>query len=226
MMSANNRRCLGLLIILTATAAISLSPAGDDDYVIRFYLDNIDSVFSKFYLFDAVGSFSCKVNSVVEQTDYRGKLKSVDTAVYHVFITDGRIDSTATIDSVSRLPDDIQDDFRIFKPWRENYAFYFFPNDTGVGRLAIGFEPTADKSNILPTGLLNVNRDDYYIEELLLFYSDYKGNEQYSESIRFARTGPYLSLKDVTNRSVKVAFLGRKYTRQVLEFSDYRLLSR
>jgi len=200
-----------------------LGHAQKNDATIRFYLKNIDSVFAANYIFNYAGDFSCKARCLLHMTDYRGVLKNIDTAVYQLFYNRGKLDSLQIIDSAKAKGNIMPDSLHPLLPWKDSNSYYFFPNDTGAGSLAIGFEPADTTRPDLPAGFLNLNRNDYTLEYISLAFPRPKDYERASRSYRFERLGQHIILIRQESNNIKLAFLGRQYIKRIYEFYDYQI---
>ena len=196
--------------------------AGDaDERVIDYYFGKLDSAFSNSLIFYGGRDFSFSVRSIFQETDYRGKLKSVDTALYRVSYSKGRMVSLEIIDSSVSEENVFTGEFEFPRPWTGDYIFYLYPNDTGVGPLAIGFESVDSLGNEMLSGVINLDRDDFRLMSLLVHEFDAKGFERLSRSFSFGPSGSYLIVSQIEKQGLIYRFFGRRYTLQRYEFFDY-----
>lgn len=209
--------------ILFLSGLLMAASDGEDNSVMQYYLRNVDSVFSVDYIFSTERDFSCNVMSIFRITDQRGKLKDIDTASYRLFFKDGELDSTYIIDTAAIKKNVLPNSFHFSVPWRGNNTFHFYPNDTGAGRLAIGFEPAKIDGGQLLIGLFNINRNDYMVEQVLSHYPAPEALERLSESFLFQRHDQFILLKRFEKHAVESGLLSRRYSRQIIEFYDYRI---
>jgi hypothetical protein len=193
----------------------------DDDAAVQFYVGNVGYVLDRNYLFNSDADFSFRARAILRTTDYRGKLKTIDTALYAVAWRSGEVYSVESLDSADTGKVALPDSFLFLQPWRMDYSFYFFPNDTGSGRMAIGFEAGGPGKDSLPAGFFNINRDDFYLQSLFLHSRDVRGYEGLSKTYFFERSGKMILPVRLEESAVKAAFLGRRYTRYIVEFYDY-----
>jgi len=167
-----NKYTLALSILIFVVCASSLNAQNSEtDPVIHFYLDKSDSLLKEQYIFNSDVAFSVILISILQKTDYHGELEDIDTASFKVYYNNGLIDSFFILDSASmsenNLPESL--DFILPRLLDDSY-FYFFPNDTGAGKLAIGFELVDTISNVIYSGLINLDRDSF--RPLLLMHFD------------------------------------------------------
>lgn len=201
---------------------LSIMNAQELDATMQFYLDNTSYVFQQNYLFDRDTSFSFNLRSIYQETDYRGEIKKTDTALFAYYITNGKMDSMIVIDSAGIEKNGQPEDFTPFLPWKDKFDYYFYPNDTGSGRMAIGFESPLEDSTRLQSGLMNINRDNFTLMSVFLHDRSIDGKSRQSYDYHFDRVDGIIRPTSFEFYSVKIALLGRQYSRQILEFVDYR----
>ena len=212
---------LSALLLMIAVCGSGFSQ--DRDATMQFYLENTAFVFTQNYIFNAELEYSIKIRSIYEQTNYRGEPEKIDTAMYSCYFNSGRLDSINIIDSASIGENIPPDSFAPFLPWNDSLNFYFYPNDTGAGRLAIGYEsPDTDSSNLL-TGFININRDDYVLQGIFRHSRGEAGAKRMSDVFLFERVDRLIRPTRFEKYKVKMAFLGHQYTRHIYEFFDYSI---
>lgn len=210
---------IGLIFILV----LGSTAYAQEDPVMKFYLNKLDSSFQDEYIFVSDAVFDVSVRSIFQETDYRGKAKGTDTAVYRIYYTNEQIDSFTVIDSAGEKDNKLPDRFFFVPPWYQDYDFYFFPNDTGAGALAIGFQPDSTQPDTLTTGMLMVDRDTYKLKSIMLYDPTPENVSRLSEIYEFGPRGKYQILLNYEKHMVNTAFLGKKYTNQKFEFFDYNI---
>jgi hypothetical protein len=211
-----------ILLFSVVLCLVSISYAEDIGSVISFYLDNLDYVFNRNYIFKSDSGFSCNVRSILATTDYRGRPDKIDTTVVKLFFSKGKLDSSKILDSAEIKENILPSDFLPQQVWHDSLKFDFYPNDTGSGTLAIGFESNSMDSSDAVVGFVNLNRTDYYIEELFLYYPRPEKYEGISRIYIFDRSGDFILLRHYELQTSKVLFLGRQYFKQTFDFSEYQ----
>jgi len=218
--------------ILTFLLLISVTPlyAGESGKVVseldptmKYYLDNTDKVFRDKYIFKTNARFSFEVRSIYQKTDYRGETQEIDTAIYKIFFTGDVRDSLTVLDSAGLTENIFPDMIELIEPWKGGYNFYFFPRDTGSGRLAIGFSETGETGPGQATGFFNINRDNFYLEDMI--YHNPTPDNSYRLSLRygFGRMGDYLIPGKYIIQIIKKDFFGWRYFSHSLEFMKIQI---
>jgi hypothetical protein len=197
--------------------------ANSDEAVLKFYIGKVDSTINQYYLFESQRGFSVEIESRLYETNYRGIVSDSSIAsCYFTHLSNG----TDSIDAIKQAKDKnnkIPDSFILSKPWKETYRFYFYPNDTGAGELAIGFDPAAESEISLPSGFMMINRDDYFIRSIIFYFPNKEGYKKYSETYKFDSIDGFISPKSIEINGARATFTGIEYFRQILEFKNYRI---
>ncbi|SYZ73800.1 exported hypothetical protein [Candidatus Zixiibacteriota bacterium] len=193
-----------------------------DSTVIRYYLKNLDSAYAKSYIFASGTAFSFKIRIIYEETSYRGTINKADTAAMELYFSAGKRDSLEIIDSAQDEKNIIPDSFAVPPVWRHQYDYSFYPNDTGAGILAIGFDRQSNAENP-PVGFLTMDRDTYYLKSLFLSFPEKEGYRQYSRTYHFERFDDYYIPTIWEIDGSMNTFTGIKYFKQILEFKEFKL---
>ena len=221
-MNKQGRIVIYILISLVVLSTVVIG-AEKMDATMQFYLDNTAYVFNQNFIFNKEADFSFKVRSILEKTDYRGKLEKIDTAVYHIYVTSGVVDSMNVIDSASQSENIPPDSFAPFLPWEEkSFSYYFYPNDTGAGRLAIGYETPGGDTTDNRSGFMNVDRDNFTLISVFLHSRNEEGFRRLSRVYSFERSEGVIRPLKYEQYRVRIAFMGHSYTRLYAEFFDYQ----
>jgi hypothetical protein len=213
----------GVFILILNLSFHVESYADESDPVIRFYLDNLDYVFERNFIFNSDTGFLCNVESILETTDYRGKTDKIDTAVFRLYYNDRILDSSSVLDSAKSEEHILPINFFPPRLWIENMVFDFYPNDTGDGKLAINFESFSLDSSDAVVGFINLDRNNYFIKELFLHYPNPEHSERISEIYIFERSGNLILLRQFERQTAELRFFGRLFTKRTLIFSDYHI---
>lgn len=212
-----------IIIIITALTipAQSLFSETERDPVIQYYLDNIDDKLGENILFVDYVTVSAGADLVYNKINYRGKVDDVDTAAYVVSMKDGVINIEKTIDSAGVEQNVLPDTIRFVKPWELDCYFYFFPNDTGSGELAIGFGPNHPDSGVAPAGLMLIDRETYELKKLFVHFR-HRGNfERYSIEYHFHSRDFGVAPELIIFQGTFAGYFQHQYFRQDLYLKDY-----
>jgi len=133
------------------------------------------------------------------------------------------LDSSSVLDSAKS--EEHTQPINFFPPrlWIENMVFDFYPNDTGDGKLAINFESISLDSSDAVVGFINLDRNNYFIEELFLHYPNPEHSERISEIYIFERSGSLILLRQFERQTAELRFFGRLFMKRTLIFSDYQI---
>lgn len=223
----NHKSVTAILLLLMVVALFTgsgLTPqAASDDVVMEYYLENVASVFSRDYLFETEKSFACQVRSIYRRTDYRGELNSIDTALFGLYGHHGKIDSITIVDSAAVGNNRFPGKLGLVRVWEAENSYYFFPNDTGAGRLAIGYEPVDSEAENPPSGFFNIDRYNFDLLALFVYFPDPPDNERLSRTFSFDRVDSVIVPRKLEIHATKMRFLGREYINHILEFFDYHI---
>jgi len=211
--------CSILIVLFSFGLAICGS---ESDPVAEYYLNQADSAMEQYYLFRTESQFSFVLTSVFKMTDYHGTLEDIDTAMYEIIMSNGKIDSVSIIDSSKSDNNKLPDNFDFLSPWIENCNKFFFPNDTGAGRLAVGFESLDSTLGKVFSGIANIDRDSSRPENIMVSYINTDDFNRLSKSWYFDYLGLYIVLTKQETQTVKSGFLGKEYFYRLLKFSDYK----
>jgi len=212
---------LSINILVLCSAAASAGKG--EDAVIEFYLKKADSVMAVSYIFNSSLHYTFTTKAIYSITDYRGTIKKVDTAVFLVEYKERRAASVMVIDTARIQENTLPKEFTPAPLWDQHLAYYFFPNDTGAGQLAIGFDPAASCGDKLPSGFLSLDRDTYYLRSLNINYPRKEGFIKFSETYYFEPLEGILVPNRLEIHGAWNTFMSQTYFRQNLEFYDFRI---
>lgn len=165
--------------VLAVLAAVEEEPA---DPVLDFYCSRAGSVCRSRSPFENGTSFSLATRTYLTKLKRGGKTELLDSAFVTYFISFDAVDSQHVVVSTSKKLTDI--DFSYPDIFLSDYDFYFYPNDTGGALIAIGFDCDTT-SQLNPVGLAVINRNEYFLKRLYLYYPNVKRLKQYSRYLSF-----------------------------------------
>ncbi|MFQ5500268.1 MAG: hypothetical protein ACE5FH_11420 [Candidatus Zixiibacteriota bacterium] len=154
------------------------------DPVLDFYCKRARAVFKSTDPVERGIAFSILAHTVHKTIGNGGRSVAVDSATTRYFFSFGEPDSLVTQGSVGGGQ---------LKPslWPPNvfegdYAFNFFPNDTGGSDLSIGFD-TRSYEDSLPVGIAIIDRERCFLKQLYLYYPFVSGHRRFTRSFRFVQ---------------------------------------
>jgi hypothetical protein len=211
-------------IIIAVIFLIGLTVSADDDLpALKYYISKVDSVLASEYLFNTDTEFSVSVESEYLRTNYRGEIDRFDTASWRMSFRDSKAAEITVIDSVNEDGNTPPDDFTIPPLWNDSCRYFFYPNDTGTGRLSIGFDFDNMNKNGLVSGLCSFNRDSHLMQTLILYYVDTGIVDHMSRVYKFGSVDSRPVIEGLEIHWKKGTLLGREYYRRKLHFYDYDL---
>jgi len=192
------------------------------DPVIKYYLSGVDSTFNQAFIINAI-SFDCQVMSILKVTNYRGETDKIDTALYQLYFLGGNLDSISIIDSAGTEKNSLPDNFTPPDIWNQKINFTFYPNDTGAGRLAIGFNRSDSLLSRNSTGFINIDRNRFDLLSLFVHYPFYKEAIRHSKSYKFDYKDGFIRPLIYESNSIEKRFMGQKYFQHRLYFDKYNI---
>lgn len=162
---------------------------------------------------------SCDVSAVVQELSRGGVVKSADTSINRYFYTNGRIDSIVNVSGTKRLSVDIDLNFPTI--FDSNYQKTFFPNDTGAGDLAIGFD-TDTLVDPRPTGILTIDRNTYAVRRLHISWPHKDGYRRFGRSYVFALHDGHVLIDSMVESAVIERLFKDEDYRLEIVLSNYR----
>ncbi len=211
-----------LLLILVYVPLSNTRAEMPDDPVLRFYIDSVASRLDQNILFVDYVDVKVDIDSYYQKLDYRGEVDKADTAEYTVDLRNGKVDSTVIVDTASIDENVVPHDLRFIEPWKKDCYFYFFPNDTGLGDLVIGFEPNRPDTNLTPSGIMIFDRKSFVLKKLFLHFRNYGEYQRYSVVYEFREKDFGTAPVHINYQGSKTGTLQNQYFRQDLYFNNYR----
>jgi hypothetical protein len=176
------------LVVLAAVSVLLSQPLTDTtketDPVLKFYVHQADSTFEKTDFSDSTLKYSFLAFTYYKNIGRKGVVSRLDSAVTRYFCSGVKIDSTQTVVASHRKIPEITFDYpNVFTC---SFEHRFFPNDVGEINLAIGFDNYTAKDT-LPTGIAVVDRENYALHRLYLYYPNAVDYKRLTRSFRFAQ---------------------------------------
>jgi hypothetical protein len=209
------------LVALTLSLTVAVPPAqAQEDRILTFYTSSSAKVMSAVDSLLASSRYSFDVFCRHEQLE-RGKVVQSDTLIARYYFTGFQLDSQIVdIKTANRF-----DDLDFFAPnvMDMDYAFSFFPNDTGGVDLAIGFD-TDSLNDPRPVGLAIINRDFHYPHRLHLSYPSESTRENFSQTFSFTlQAGSFVFPDTITDHVSEIGVLFPEHHRRITTIDNFRI---
>ncbi len=173
---------LAALIALFAVGGRPANAQDEPNSVLTFYVQRAAATFTSRDPFIAGVKFSLRATTYYKDLSRGGKTTLTDSSIIDYYYSFGALDSTSVIAAPRRKHPPLN--IAIPNVFSTAYTFSFFPNDTGGADLPIGFD-TSDTPDTLPTGIVVIDRNRYFLKWLYLFFPNDVGYKRYSQSFRF-----------------------------------------
>ncbi len=203
-MSTEKSRIRLWATLLVLVAGLPLRSAVDDqkaDPVVQFYCAKARSVCDELRPDEQAFSYSLTATSYRRKLGGKADIIQVDSAVADFYFSSGALDSQKTAVSTSEILAGI--DLSYPDVFDQDYQFSFYPNDTGGRYLAIGFD-TDSAGDPRPVGLVIIDRYEYSLHRLYLFFPHRDGYKRFSRTLHFVKHDGYVfpdSILDVVARA-------------------------
>lgn len=207
--------CLALLGVLGPSQAIATPKQEIIDYYWRHAASNC--VAQDSLRFER--SYSCLVSAYARELSRGGRTKSADTTVNRYFFSLGKLDSVVHQSGDRKLT--VEVDITVPNIFDSTYVRVFFPNDTGAGELAIGFD-TDSTGDRRPTGIVTIDRDTYAMRRLHLSYLRRPGYSRFGRTYHFFECKGLVVPDTIIESAVIERLLADEDYRLEIILSDYR----
>ena len=198
----------GLAILFVP--ALTVGDTEPDDPVLDFYSDRTRATAESRNPLQRGTAFSFDAVTYYRRIGRGGKVDLVDSTRSTYYYSFGKLDSLITDTSASSR--DYEVDFSYPNVFDHDYIFNFYPNDTGGADLAIGFD-TDTMVQDEPVGIAIIDRSRYFLKWLYLYYSDRKGYQRYSQSLRFTERDGLVFPDSIWTVAAKVGLFSTDYYR-------------
>ncbi len=163
--------------------------SSDEESVLQFYRNQARLACAEHSPVEQGVAYSFTATSYYKRRREEGGYRLVDSAVVTYYFTGAQPDSHKAIVPPSNKLKNI--DFSYLNVFDLNYRFSFYPNDTGGTVLALGFD-TDSLNDPRPDGLAIIDRYDYMLERLYLYYPQKEGYKRFSRIVHFTEYEGYL----------------------------------
>lgn len=208
-------------LILAAILSVSALAQEKTDPVLEFYVSQAKNAFEESSQQSEKMRYTFLVTSHYKQLGRGGFVERLDTAITRYFMTGSQIDSTQVVaESTSDMPVPTLAFPNIFA---ESYIYNFFPNDIGEEDIAIGFD-TPDSKDTLPSGLAVINREEYKLKRLYLYFQDPEGLKRLTRSYLFKEQNGFIFADSIWELKAKHGVFSIEYNRLETDIGQLELI--
>lgn len=207
------------LICITSVSVLAERDSISDP-VLQFYCQKARTICTERNPIEQGVSFSFTATTYIKKLDRHGEVTSIDTATADLFFSHGKLDSQMS----TVLPDGAFSSPELAYPnvFDSDYRFNLFPNDTGGAYLAIGFDSdSADDPR--PVGLAIIDRYDYCMHRLYLFYPQREGFKRFSRIFHFVEQSGYIFPDFISEVAVKTGIFSSDHYRREIVISNIKI---
>ena len=208
-------------LILTSIFFIAALAQEETDPVLGFYVTQAKKAFEMSELRSQKMHFTFLVSSYYQQIGRGGIVERLDTAITRYFMTGNRIDSTQVVaEPTSEMPDPT---FAFPNIFAESYIYNFFPNDVGEENIAIGFD-TPGSEDSLPAGLAVIDRQEYKLKRLYLYYQNPDGFKRLTRSYLLKEQNGFIFADSIWELNAKHGVFSTEYFRLDTDIGPLQLI--
>jgi len=170
-----------IILILYASTALSQEEISTDP-VLDYYLQRAKAVYKTCNPDETGAAYSFIARSYLSELQRNGIIDLTDSSIVKYFFSFGNMDSQIVkISTIGKL-DSL--DFSYPNLFENDYDFNFYPHDIGGNNISIGIDSDATK-NLKPVGIAVIDRNNYVLRRLYLYYPNEDRYKKYSKVISF-----------------------------------------
>ena len=208
-------------LILASILFISALAEEQADAVLGFYVSQARKPFEKSELRSENMRYTFLASSHYKQIGRGGVVERLDTAITRYFMSGNRIDSTQVVaEPTSEMP---APTFAFPNIFAESYIFKFFPNDIGEENIAIGFD-TPGSEDSLPAGLAVIDREEYKLKRLHLYYQNPDGFKRLTRSYLLKEQHGFIFADSIWELNARHGVFSTEYYRLDTEIGPLQLI--
>ena len=208
-------------LILAAILFISALAQEPTDPVLGFYVTQANKAFEKSELRLEEVRYTFLASSHYKQIGRGGIVERLDTAITRYFMSGSRIDSTqVVVEPTSEMP---APTFAFPNIFAESYIYNFFPNDIGEEDIAIGFD-TRGSEDTLPAGLAVIDRAEYKLKRLHLYYQNPDGFKRLTRSYLLKEQNGFIFADSIWELNAKHGVFSTEYYRLDTDIGQLQLI--
>jgi hypothetical protein len=207
-----------LLVNLVASCVVNV-PAGADP-ILDFYCQSARAECAGRNPLEHGAVFSFRASSRYSTIGDEGRTVVKDSLVVDYFYSFGQLDSIHTV--VASKADIPQFNLNPPNVFESTFVHSFFPNDTGGPELPIGFD-SPDPDSESPSGIAIIDRDNYRLVRLYLFYPNKLGFKRLSRIYDFGQYDEFLVPELIIEQGAVSGIFTTTYYRLETTISDVRI---
>ena len=220
-MRKRNLLAASVAVLSVLSALFYETNADEPDPVLKFYVSQADSAFVRTSLSNPPVNYSFVALTYFKSIGRKGVVSRLDSTVARYFCSGATVDSAQTlVESKGKIPELT---FSYPDVFTEDYGHNFFPNDIGQQDLAIGFDSYSDPDTF-PSGIAVIDRENYLLRRLYLFYPNPEGYKRLTRSFRLAEFGKYIFPDSIWEVGAKHGIFTTEYYRLETGIEQIQLL--
>jgi hypothetical protein len=180
---------VSVLLALVTLTGVGMAQDQTDDPVLDFYRERVAGQTESRNPDRAGLTYSLSAHAFKIKLGRGGEHELQDSAAFTNYYSYGDLDSQTVAYSTDAQLE--KTDLTYPNIFARDYAFRFYPNDTGGADLAIGFESDTVK-NLSPVGLAIIDRNHFTLRRLYMYYPNEEKYERYSRVVAFQDRRGYL----------------------------------
>lgn len=193
----------------------------EPDPVLKFYVSQADSTFEKSTLSRQSIKYSFEAATYFKSIGRGGAVKNIDSSIVRYFCNGTTLDSHVTqLQANHHLPEIT---FIYPNVFEESFEHKFFPNDIGGEDLAIGFSNDST-SDHLPDGIAVLDREEFNLKNLYMYFPDPEGYKRLTRSFRFSQFSGFTFPDSIWEVGAKQGIFSTEYYRLETKISNIQLL--
>ena len=189
--------------------------------MLDFYVTQAKEAFEESKTHSNNFRYTFLANTYYKQIGRGGVVERLDTSITRYFMTGTQIDSTQVVaEPTSDIP---VPSFRFPNIFTESYIHNFFPNDIGEENIAIGFD-TPGSEDTLPAGLAVIDREEYKLRRLHLYFQNPDGFKRLTRSYLLKEQNGFIIADSIWELSAKYGVFSTEYYRLETDIGQLQLI--
>ncbi len=216
------RKLVPVIACLTFALALPLVLAAEDeiDPILQYYWKKAGETAVRLDPTQYNISYSYTARTLFQDVDGEGRKAITDSLVTDFYYTGGQLDSAKVRTGEEKLLKKLN--LTVPKLFEDFYYLNFFPNDTGGEELDIGLI-TDSTAKAQPDGLVVIDRKNYHLRKLYLYYPNVPGHLRQTRSYRFTLQQGFVFPDSVWEVGVVEAVFGLEDYRIETGISDIKV---